>query len=205
MRISTRSTPRIVLTITVIALAIYCAVLPQRSEAQGGQGQNAVCSSTSVCSMSSDAVGTTAFVDASMFATSADTFCSAIYKILAPPGYSATVIDARGLPGTTGVSMTCASGTTPWNNGSTYVNKPSTILLPAGTITVPTPWVLPANTKLIGIATSGNNSLLDTTIQAASLSSGAVVQFGDSHCPSSGCQGISVEHLSISGDFDEII
>jgi hypothetical protein len=97
-----------------------------------------------------------------------------------------------------------ACSTSPWGSGSGYLVVPSVVLLPAGTITISVPWVLPGNTKLIGIATSGNNSLLDTTIQA-SFSSGAVLQFGDSHCPSSGCQGISVEHLSISGDFDEII
>jgi hypothetical protein len=205
MRIATRSTPRTVLTIAVVALATYCAVFPLRSEAQGGEGQNAVCSSTSVCTSSSDTVGSGAFVDASMFAAPSGTICSVIYSILVPGGYSAAVIDARGLVNSTPpTSMTCAANTTPWNNGSTYVNKPSTILLPAGTITTSVPWVLPGNTKLIGIATSGNNSLLDTTIQA-SFSSGAVLQFGDSHCPSSGCQGISVEHLSISGDFDEII
>jgi hypothetical protein len=100
--------------------------------------------------------------------------------------------------------MTCASGTSPWNNGSNYVNKPSVILLPAGTIYTSASWVLPANTKLIGTAKgSGSigttNYAFETAIQASASFSGAVVQFGNStFCPS-GCQGISVEHLTISG------
>ena len=40
-----------------------------------------------------------------------------------PSSYSAAVIDARGFPGSTGASMTCAAGTTPWNNGTTYLNS----------------------------------------------------------------------------------
>jgi hypothetical protein len=83
-----------------------------------------------------------------------------------------------------------------------YLNKPSTILLPAGTITTSVPWVLPTNTKLIGVAkgtnSSGNNYLSETTIEAQ-FHGGAVIQFGDGHCPSAGCQGISVEHLTIYG------
>jgi hypothetical protein len=80
-----------------------------------------------------------------------------------------------------------------------YLNKPSTILLPAGTIITSVPWVLPTNTKLIGVAKgTGNNYLSETTIESQ-FNGGAVVQFGDSHCPSAGCQGISVEHLTIYG------
>jgi hypothetical protein len=127
MRLPKFSILQIVLTIAVVALAVCCAVLPQRSEAQGGQGQNAVCSSTSVCTSSSDTMGSGAFVDASMFAAPSGTICSVIYSILVPGGYSAAVIDARGLVNSTPpTSMTCAANTTPWNNGSTYVNKPST-------------------------------------------------------------------------------
>jgi hypothetical protein len=192
-----------------IAIILFCCLcaFPILAAAQGAPGLNAVCSSTSVCSSSSDTVGTSAFIDASMFVGSvpSPTFCSVLNDVLAhviQPTYpNGAVIDARGLPGTN-ASMACS--TSPWGSGSGYLNVPSVVLLPAGTITISVPWVLPGNTKLIGIAASGNNSLLDTTIQA-SFSSGAVLQFGDSHCPSSGCQGISVEHLSISGDFDEII
>jgi len=63
---------------------------------------------------------------------------------------------------------------------------------------------LPNKTKLIGTAKGSgalgtNNYVLETTIQPSASFSGAVVQFGDSHCPSSGCQGISVEHLTVNG------
>jgi hypothetical protein len=136
-----------------------------------------------------------AFIDASVLQGSRD-FCDTIYQVLHSALYTPAVIDARGISST----MTCISGT-PWFEKSLgYVNKPSTILLPAGTITANTPWVLPANTKLIGVAkSSSSNYIVDTTIKAG-FSSGAVVKFGDSNCTSSGCQGISVEHLTINGN-----
>jgi hypothetical protein len=184
----------------MVVLIVCCFVLPNRLEAQNAQGQNAVCSSPSVCSSSSNTVGTNAFIDASMFAPQHLDFCDTIYNIIKPSSYSvAAVIDARGI-NSTNSNLSCTHGS-PWSEGSSYVNKPSVILLPAGTITTYVPWVVPTNTKLIGIATGpGNNNLLDTTLQASnSFTSAAIVQFGDSHCPSSVCQGISVEHLSING------
>lgn len=171
----------------------WLAACPTPAKAQS-QGNNAVYyqpGSTGVCCK-----GSSAFVDASTFATSADTICSTIYKILQPPGYSATVIDARGLPGATGASMTCAATTTPWNNGTTFLNKPSTILLPAGTIVIPTTWVLPQNTHLIGVGDSianlsaGGTATVGTTIQACKSSScsfsGDMIDFGPTVYCSSG-------------------
>ena len=49
------------------------------------------------------------------------------------------------------------------------------------------------------MTTGIDSNLPDTTIQA-SFGSGAVLQFGDSHCPSGVCQGISVEHITIEGN-----
>jgi len=126
--------------------------------------------------------------------------CDTIYQVLHSASYTAAVFDARGIS----THMTCNLGSPWFENGTGYVNKPSTILLPAGTITASIPWVLPTNTKLIGVAKgnvqgNGDNYILETTI-VAGFSSGAVVQFGDSNCPSSGCQGISVEHLTINGN-----
>jgi hypothetical protein len=99
--------------------------------------------------------------------------------------------------------MTCAAS--PWSGISNP--PPSTILLPAGTIQIPSTWILPNNTKLIGEQTTdpalnSTGSALQTTIQANnSLSSGAMIQFGDStHCPSSVCTGISVENLTLVGN-----
>jgi len=56
MRIPTCSTLQTVLTATTVALAVYLFIFPLRSEAQGAQGQNAVCGSTSACS-SSNTIG----------------------------------------------------------------------------------------------------------------------------------------------------
>jgi hypothetical protein len=189
----------------IIAVLLYCLpVFVIRANAQGSQGQNAVCSSTSVCSSNSETVGTGAFIDASMFVgnVTSPTFCSVLNYVLAhvvQPTYpNGAVVDTRGLPGLTQTSMMCA--TSPWGSGSDYLIVPSVILLPAGTITASVPWVLPTNTKLIGVAKgTSSNYVLETTIKAG-FSSGAVVQFGDSNCPSSGCQGISVEHLTINGN-----
>ena len=184
------------------ALIGFLCSFPQLSAGQV-QGNNAVFNSSGNCSGSSQCAGSSAFIDASVFGAQNTDFCAVLFNILknVAPG-TGSVIDARGLPGTTGTSMTCATGTSPWNNGSSYVKTPSTILLPAGTITTSVSWVLPTNTKLIGVAegtnSSGNNYLSETTIEAQ-FHGGAVIQFGDGHCPSAGCQGISVEHLTIYG------
>jgi hypothetical protein len=132
--------------------------------------------------------------------------CDVIYKILTgatgipyPP--NGEVIDARALSGT---ALTCTKGS-PWSESGAYVPQPSpsVILLPPGIISTPIAWVLPANTKLIGTTTAVANGTtpLETTIQpSGSFTFAAVVEFGDStHCPS-GCQGISVEHLTINGN-----
>jgi hypothetical protein len=147
------------------------------------------------------------FVDASAFVVpnNGDTICSIIYVILANPVYSAAVIDARSLSTNPNVSMTCANGTTPWNNGSGLINKPSTILLPSGVISTFVPWVLPNQTHLVG---QGDTATLTTTsgtvIKAkANFSGAALIQFGDSTI-SPCCTEISVEKLSLNGDGETI-
>jgi hypothetical protein len=112
------------------------------------------------------------------------------------------VIDARGIRGST--ALTCPTGTTPWNNSTTTVSVPSTILLPATGGTTPTPivisspWILPLNTHLIGegdgipIYSSGTLvSTPGTTIQAKSGFSGIMIQLGSSSVCSGPCTGIS--------------
>jgi hypothetical protein len=208
MKSATKLAPVLIFWGVVIVLVAWFSACPPPVAAQGSQGQDAVYNS------SNGIVGSSSFIDASMFATSADTFCSTIYKILQPASYSAAVIDARGFPGTTGANMTCAVGWTPWNNGATYLNKPSTILLPATggatptPIIISTPWILPSNTHLIGegdgIPSSGSTP--GTTIQAKSGFSGSMIQFGSasaSVCPLLGsiytCTGISAENLTLDG------
>jgi hypothetical protein len=185
---------------TVIVMVSCLSVFPTAVLAQS-QGNNAVyyqSGSSGTCCQ-----GSGAFIDASMFTST--TFCSTLYSILNGLSYPSTgaVIDARGLNSST-TTMTCAAGTTPWNNGSTLVNVPSTILLPAGTIVTHSTWVLPANTHLIGVGDGGSG----TIIQVASGSSlTTMIQFGSSSstvCPSGVCTGISVESLTLDGQAQSV-
>jgi hypothetical protein len=147
-----------------------------------------------------------AFIDASVFTASFPNVCGILHGILTGVSSAGAVIDARGL-NSSNTSMTCTAS--PWGSGSSYLNVPSTILLPATTATVPiqipTPWILPNNTRLIGqgdgIPTSTTAPI--TKIQASSSFSGNMIQFGSSACPSIGgvpvCSGISVENLTLDG------
>jgi hypothetical protein len=171
------------------------------------QGQDAVYNS------SAQVTNSPSFIDASQFGLSTMTICKVLYGILSSSSYPATgaVIDARGLPGTTGTNMTCATGTTPWNNGTTTVNVPSIILLPAGPITIQATWALPGNTKLIG---EGYGTTGGTVIQACTTSCSAkfptgnsMIQFGLFSCPINTpiCySGISVENLMLNGSSQNI-
>jgi len=192
----------------VAVLTCWLSAFPDLANAQGSQGQDAVYNS------SNSVVGSNAFIDASMFGKNNTDVCAVLYGILSGTSTSyptlGAVIDARGLPGSTGTSMTCAAGTTPWsqNGNTTIVNVPSTILLPAtgsSPIQIPTTWVLPSNTRLIGegdgIPSSPSFSP-GTHIQVASGTLlTTMIQFGPSSsvCGSGGCSGISVERLTLNG------
>jgi hypothetical protein len=111
------------------ALLAWASISPAHAEAQ--TGDNAVYNNTGTGTC---CVKSTAFVDASVFGGTSFDFCGVIYGILSATGYPSAgeVVDARGLP-FTGTSMTCPTGTTPWNNGTTYLsNVNSTILLAGG-------------------------------------------------------------------------
>jgi hypothetical protein len=186
----------------VAVLACWLSAFPVVAKAQGqdSQGQNAVCTSTTGCSTT---VGTNAFIDASMWATNvalaSRNFCTVLNYVLAnvdqPPNYPfGAVIDARGLPGTTSTSMTCTAS--PWAG---ITGPPANILLPAGTIVIPTTWTLPPQTHLFG---QGDNPSSGTVIRACtsttcthSFSGTAMIQF----CSASGCPGVSVEKLILDG------
>jgi hypothetical protein len=159
------------------------------ANAQNTKGQNAVYNS------SGTTVGSSAFIDASMFASSQNpNICAVLHSILNSTTYPASgaVIDARGLPGSTGTSMICTAS--PWAG----IANPSTILLPAATITIPGTWALPSNTKLIG---EGYGTTGGTMILAASFTIGnPMIQFGPFSCPNGPCYtGISVENLMLNG------
>ena len=183
-----------------IATALIGYVFFCLSGAVAQTGPNAVYNSSGSCCTASPA-----FIDASAFHSGATNFCGVVKLALLSSNFIAGgVIDARGLnPNNT--SMTCPSTQpSPWYG----ISSPpaSTILLPAtGGGTTPTPivipsgWVLPAGTHLIGVAdgdvaVSGSASYSGTTIQAGSGFSGTMISF----CPSA-CSGVSVENLSLDG------
>jgi hypothetical protein len=173
-----------------VSLICQLFLLPTVADAQS-QGQNGVYNSVTAV------VGSSAFTDASMFATTPPppnrNLCGVLNYILDPTHQllpaSGGVIDARGLPAT-GTSMTCTG--TPWS-GITNP-PPSTILLPAGTIVIPATWTLPTGTHLIGVGESlGSGTTIQATTAFASTA-GPMIAF----C-SSACMGVSVERLSLDG------
>jgi hypothetical protein len=190
---------RLLRLVALIGLPLSFAV-PALAQQNGGQ--DAVYNSQGVCG--SSCVPSPAFVDASQFAsvpTNPD-FCSVLGYVLNPHNgvlpSSTGVIDARGLPNT-GVNMTCQAS--PWA-GITSPPK-ATILLPAGTITIKTFWVIPPNTHVIGqgdnLPTAQGVSS-GTTIVAASSSVSPMIAF----C-SSVCTGVAIEKLVLNGNGLQII
>jgi len=129
---------------------VWLFVLPCLVEAQVGPGSQG---NTAVYSGPTAIQGSTAIVDASAF--QGTDLCNTLYSILSARTYPGpgVVIDARGI--TNPRALNCKSGT-PWiQNDSSPTNNPPTsstanILLPAGTITIYTTWVLPNYTRLIG-------------------------------------------------------
>jgi hypothetical protein len=132
------STRRMCLTIAVLFL-----IFSNRADAQT-QGNNAVYNSNAICSSTTSCGFSGAFIDASVFGNSSTDVCTVLKGILSSRTYppAGAVIDARGLPGTTGTSMQCTAS--PWAGITSP--KPSTILLPAGTILIPKSRILLANT-----------------------------------------------------------
>ena len=148
--------------VIVVILVIWFSPSSTRADAQTA-GNNAVYNSSGNCSPSSPCAGSSAFIDAFVLAGAND-ICATIHNILQPATYSVAVIDARGISGS---ALTCASS--PWGSGTGYLNKPSTILLPAGTIVISSTWNLPMNTHLVGV---GDNVSSGTIIQACGRSRG---------------------------------
>lgn len=157
-----------------------------------------------------------AIVDATQF--SGNDLCAMINNVFikyypGTPGTSGTasgvVIDARGVS-----ALNCSSAVNPWANlitaetaanGSTAFSN--IVLLPAGMITIQTPWLLPSFTHLIGQGPA------TTVIQAASgLGSNDMIDMGTEMTPPSSnpcydstsgtwdCPGIVIEHLGLVGN-----
>ncbi|HEY6766091.1 MAG TPA: hypothetical protein VI386_15110 [Candidatus Sulfotelmatobacter sp.] len=76
------------------------------------------------------------------------------------------------------------------------VTVPATVLLPATIIGISTTWILPSNTRLVGENSQNTQIFVD---QNAGSFSSPIIQMGSSTLCPGGCTGISVEHLTISG------
>jgi hypothetical protein len=184
---------------TLVVFLVWLLALPRNVVAQSA-GNNTVYSSTTTVT------GSSSFIDASVFASTSTDICATIRGILNTAPLAGTVIDARGI-NSSNSKMVCAAGTSPWSSGvSNYVNVPSYLLLPAGTITIPETWLLPDRTRLVGEAASSGGSG-GTVIQActssicgSNFSTGTpMITLGDSTDCNSICFGISVEQLTLNG------
>jgi hypothetical protein len=207
MQIATRliSTGKFLGIVAVLACWFLAFPTPAQAQGAGAQGQNAVYSASGTCCQ-----GSSAFIDASMFTSSQSPNICAVLNYVLTHNFPASgmAIDARGLnPNNT--SMTCTAS--PWAGITSP--PPSTILLPSGTIVIPSVWVLPNNTHLIG---EGDNdpysSPPGTTIQACKQSANSctfsgtdMIDLGNSAVcdPIQNaiaiCNVVSVERLTLDG------
>jgi hypothetical protein len=190
-------------TVTIAFVLAILFVAPYRAPAQ--EGYNAICA-TSTCSVVGTSIlPSSAFTDASAFCsvpgkcTSSDDFCGVVNTALASHSFPAgVVIDARGvMPQPPSVQkISCASSPL-----FASFSNPSTILLPAGVITIKGKWVLPDRTRLIG---QGNNPNAGTSISVPSsgYTDLDMIEMGSSTCNDSGtgqCFGISIEGIYLLG------
>jgi hypothetical protein len=208
-----------VLLSSVAGLLLLIQPTGARAQCQGNAGEHvAYNSSNQAC------FGSTAYVDASALGyTNSNTICNIIYNIVNSSSYPPTgeVIDARGLVSGVNANFTCANNESPWLSGSNYVNVPSVVLLPAGTITTTYTWVLPDRTSLIGQGGGSSSSVqVGTLITAGNNFTGpagsppynplapiAMIQFGDPGFKTCGpggqevgvCFHITVEDLALNG------
>lgn len=145
------------------------------------------------CSSSITTVGSSAFIDASVFGTAGTgtDVCTRINTALTTsyPSIGA-VVDARGI-NSTNSSMNCSVN--PWSG----VSAPSTVLLPAGTITITSSsaaWILPGQTKVIGEINNETGNI-GSTLKAGASGLSVIIQF----CTAA-CSGVSVEQLILDGN-----
>jgi hypothetical protein len=177
---------------TLVVFLGWCVLVPARVSAQttpNYQGFNAVigaANSTTPCATVNklNLCPSSAFIDAKVFFTT--DFCaavnSALYEAQHYDGLSAPVIDARGIP----QPSACASS--PWN-GTNTITIPSTVLLPAGTISLSATWILPPGTKVVG------EGLEITKLSTSAIS--PVIKMGSSSCSPFPCTGIGIQDLSV--------
>jgi hypothetical protein len=165
--------------------------------------------------------GSYAFVDASVFDGTngypSGDICYDIFEALSTtsdllPGSPMAVVDARGVPQSSG-GYTCTDSLhnpiTPWVIGTSTVYFPGVILLPAGPISIGITWIIPSGTRIIGegantAATGTGGTILSASSWAGSTS---MLQFGQSAtyvCPDIGgnftCDGIGLEDLTLDAN-----
>ena len=176
-----------------LALAFLFFTLPIGARAQA-KGDNVVWANSTV------KTGTTAAIDAAAWCNNGDCtsvdFCTMVNDAITqglPSGGG--VIDARGVVRSDGKEIPCNGNPFPQSN-----TVPVTLLLPSSVITVHATWVLPSNTKVIG---EGRKTILQATSPFTPDSSSpveAMIEMGNASLCSSGCNGISVEHLKLDGN-----
>jgi hypothetical protein len=155
------------------------------------KGQNAVtCNGATVTAGASYA-----YVDASGWVDGQNNpqgdICSVISDILTNSSPSGPItIDARGLFSSNNPpSYTCVNS--PFPSG---LNRPATILLPAGqNIFLETPWVVPSGTRIVGSGPYGGTTLGPNS--SISASAGALITLCGG--ASGGCTDISIENITI--------
>jgi hypothetical protein len=183
------------LELTFAVSAVVGLVLLSTGQLSAQQGDNAVYQTSTALAASPAFIDVTALKNGDI--------CNTINSILTGPTYPATgaVIDARGfLPsGSNGFSGPQSCGSNPFSS----VNKPSTVLLPASTLLLAVPWILPKNTRVVG---EGPNTVLracSTTGQqpcSSNFGGSDMIDMGSSSFCTSACSGISVEHLTLDGN-----
>jgi hypothetical protein len=183
----------------LVVLACFSA-MPPRVEAQSqcptpSAGFNAVYGN---CTTSPGQQGTFAMVDASQYANSTTDICIAIQNIFIQYQHqksNGVVVDARGV----NLAQTPACSVNPWDITKFSFGEPdnSIVLLPAGTISIPVTWTLPANARIVGL---GPNL---TMLQASSGLNTAMIEMGTSKLCSAAmndCPDVQIEHLGLVGN-----
>jgi hypothetical protein len=181
-----------------VLLVLSVSVNAQNTSLQ--EGWNGAMQSLSTQSQSFAFVDGVGYVNDGRCSTACD-ICQIIKYALTdynPKNSNGVIIDTRGIG-----SLTCTSTDgNPWSALSSTSGLSNIVLLPAGTIAISSPWILPNDTRLIG---EGPNI---TTISASSTLSPDMIDMGyeisTSPCynPTTSaydCPGVVIEHLGLNG------
>ena len=201
------------LVVAVLCLLLYCPTAAAQAQQMGGY--RGICADTTCGTVSYwDSV-----IDASQFPavqngsavnyTSTGTLCGQVNAVYAwmdnnvyannphSPYVGMVVVDARGV-----TNLTCGAGETPFDEVKTK-GIGVTLLLPAKTIAIKTPWILPENVAIIGTSADSTGAA-PTVIVASGMAAGQfMIQINTTTAP--GCceytlsEGIAIESLVLDG------